>query len=287
MPVSDKQFRELSESVATLKAEVGVWVRVACALASLATVVGGAALGWCFHISGQVTAIAQQLKDGGNPSLVAQIKAPASPAQLKANLSTVVAQVETAKANNKPPEPAKVEALSHAVSAVVKRDPSLPEGWQAASALVSFRPASNDVLLPPSLTALVGGPKPNDADCFTKKLEVIPPPPIPAGQPANVVLSDCTLRMDAPADFLKAMDRDTPGGGGAFFAFEGVNLTLVRVHLVYRGGPLIQPDKVVMYGCTFDFDLDKQPPPRGVRLIMALLDQPLQATQTVELGAAS
>ena len=96
---------------------------------------------WGWYVTTNIIAMKQQLADGGNAKLVAELKSPKSTEQLQANLTTVVAQVATARANDKAPNPQKVKALSSAIAQVVQKNPNLQEAWQAAAQVVSFRTA--------------------------------------------------------------------------------------------------------------------------------------------------
>src|SRR5208282_1491575 len=52
-----------------------------------------------------------------------------------------------------------------------------------------------------------------------------------------------------------------------------LDLTLVRVNIVYRGGPLIPVEKLIFYDCRFVFDVPTAPPGRGTELLEAILSK--------------
>ena len=115
-----KEFHNLSASVAAIKGSLGVGKWIVGLSFPVAAAACTAALIWCYHLGAKVTAVEQQLADGGNAKIVAELKSPKSSAQLQANLSTVIAQVQTARVDGKQPNAKKVNALSDALSEVVK-----------------------------------------------------------------------------------------------------------------------------------------------------------------------
>jgi hypothetical protein len=145
MAISDKTFHSLADSVAEMKGSFAemkgsfkTWGVIASVISTAFTFGAIAALGWCWSLASKVTAIQQQLADGGNTKIVAELKSPESTEQLQANLATVAAEVQTARVKGAQPNQ-KTAALSQAVSQVIRREPTIPEVWQAASQLVSFR----------------------------------------------------------------------------------------------------------------------------------------------------
>jgi hypothetical protein len=67
---------------------------------------------WAAYITTSVIALKQAVSDGGNIKLVAQLKAPASPQQLRATLSTVTGQLQTIQVSHAKPNPQKISGLS-------------------------------------------------------------------------------------------------------------------------------------------------------------------------------
>ena len=94
---------------------------------------------WGAFVTMNVIAIKQQLADGNNTKLVTELETPKSPQQLQANLTTVTAQIQTARVNGIKPNEKKVVALSRAISQVVVHNPDLPEAWHATTELISYR----------------------------------------------------------------------------------------------------------------------------------------------------
>jgi hypothetical protein len=216
-------------------------------------------LGWLAAISvylalqhGDIQAIKQSINDHGLGQIVTELKAPKSRQQLQANLSTVIAQVQTARANGKQPDPKKVTAISEAVSQVTQKDPEVPEAWQAASALVSFRNAIHE----PS----------NSIPCekpYSVKIVMLGQHFDPTG-PASDVLQyrDCVMDIGDLTWFEK--NDPTPHGAQAA-------ISLTNVHVIYRGGPLLPVRYIVFSGCTFEFQINAPPPQPGRALTQTLL----------------
>jgi hypothetical protein len=141
---SDDGMAKIEERVATLESSMR-------SIKLMIGVLVPALLFWGWYITTNVVAMKQSLADGGNTKLVTELKAPKSREQLQASLSTVIAQVQTARANGTKPDEKKVNALSAAMYQVVQQHRELPETWQAASQLVSFRTVSFNISpnLPP------------------------------------------------------------------------------------------------------------------------------------------
>jgi hypothetical protein len=258
MAISEKDFRELAIAVEGIKGERRAWTFIPTA----AVVVGLAVLGWCWRINDRITtsdkkitAIEQQLADGGSARLVAELRSPKSPEQLQANLSTVVAQVQTARANGKKADQKKVEALSGAVSEVVGKDPQLSEAWQAAGELISFRA--------PVLGSLNPCAKPEYVRFVTNTGEFGPN----IKRMAQFYFKDCVLVLNDKLDFMNSEAYhqfvNTPGAG--------IGLGLLNVRIVYRGGPIMPVDTIAFVGCTFDFQIQAPPPPTARPLTQTLL----------------
>jgi len=139
--ISEKDFRELSTLVAGIKATLDVWKWIVAGFSGAAFTAGLGALAWCWHL-GVIVAV---LQTGGNSQLLAELKTPKSPEQLRANLTTVTAQIETVRANGVKPSTRKITDLSEALSHVVRNNPELEETWQATAQLVSLK---SDLLNP-------------------------------------------------------------------------------------------------------------------------------------------
>lgn len=241
-------------------------------------VVIAAFLGWMGYITVSVVAMKQQLADGGNKQLVSELKSPKSPEQLRANLATVVAQVQTARANHAKPNTAKLEALSGAVSQVLKKDDSLPEGWQAAGQLISYR---TQVSTSPNLGYCVSRPwtqtfQTGSDDEDASKL------PQGAFRVSEIKFHDCTLVLDDVSSFENSdadrwAMRATPRK-------KVVVLELYNVHVVYRGGAVVPVDSVLFSDCTFEFQTLSPPPATGQQLTKSLLAAADLRSVSVELS---
>jgi hypothetical protein len=222
---------------------------------------------WGWFVTTNIIAMKQQLADGGNTKLVTELKNPQSPQQLQANLDTVIAQVETAKAAGQQPNPQKAHALAEAIAQVTRKNPDVPEAWQAATQLVNFR-------------APLGGAAP--AKCFSGNLnkllppERIPPPDNRSGWEFLVVEESdgCTFDLDdaeAVVDRSKEMiDKATqlaaPERAGLAFRFR-------NAHIIYRGGPIPLEIKLYIFeNCTFDWQLPSAPSVAGQRFTQQLLE---------------
>ncbi|HEY0759100.1 MAG TPA: hypothetical protein VGD59_07590 [Acidisarcina sp.] len=282
MPVSEKDFRELSNSVSTMQGSLRAWSKVAASLSVLALTAGTGALTWCYHL-GTVVAV---LETGGNTKLITELESPKSPDELRASLTMVTAQLRTARVNNVRLNGDKIAVLYGALDRVVRRNADVPEGWQAVSAAVNLRPITD---IPPEIAALEGPPIPNVGNCYQRPMTYndAQDAHIPDGGSltSNVILHDCTLVLDDIAGFNQsnpmqhALKRFNPGHEDIAFA-----LTLVRVKVEYRGGPIIPVISLKLYGCTFDVDVPSEPPPIGKAFLEALLsDDPNKNLETVTL----
>jgi hypothetical protein len=230
-------------------------------------------IGWGAYITMNVIAMKQQLADGGNTKLVTELKAPKSPDQLRANLSMVSAQIQTAKANGTKPDAKKVQALSTALSQVVQRDPELPEAWQTAFQLVSYRfqlaqipPDSelrNCLDAPKSLTEFAGTLR-EEGDNVAKH------------RPGHfqLVSSNCVLNLDSNSafestsgwQFFREVNERAPGNGVHFDLFNAI--------VTYSGNGLIPFDGLKCTNCVFELKPSSAIPPRRGQ---ALTDQLLTA----------
>lgn len=262
--VSDKQFLELSTQVAEMRGSLKAAVWIIGILSAAATAAGIGAIAWCFNLSNAVAKLQQAVSDGGVTKLVSELKLPSSPDQLKANLSTVIAQVQTAKVNGAKPDPHKVKALSDAVSDVISDNPQLPEGWRAASQLVSFRAGRN---------------APPQPDCFNKPhfgvmnawMGDTSGPKVPAPM-ANVwEMDNCTMVLDDIDLFLKSEDGKALEADRRAVPQRPLFIRLMHAHLVYHGGPVIPFTRLECISCTYEWDLSAPPPDLEKKLTNDLL----------------
>ena len=142
------------------------------------------AVAWAFHISSQITAVRQQLSDGGNKALVAALEQPNSLPQLRADLNLVSAQTRAAAANRDRIDEQKIKALKLAVRVVLQRTPEVVEGWEAASDLMNL-----------STTSMSPVPK---QSCFDKRLPLNFAKFYTPDQPNTLYLklADCALNLN-------------------------------------------------------------------------------------------
>ena len=253
----NKEISTLAQRVTAVETELRIWGRIIGGFAGAGLLAGLGALGWSVHIGNKVTAIEQQLVDGGNTKLVAELKDPKSKQQLQANLTTVTAQIQTARANGIKPNAPKVAALSEALSQVIQRNPDVSEAWQAATELVTYRSAqpatvqkacfgksmgsfidnsSNGIRLPDSL---------RDRDCSIDLGDI-------ESFKSNLEIKDLKLNPD-----------------GTLIAPLGIELT--NAHVVYHGGPLIPFTILRCVACTYDFGFSVPPPLPAQKLTRQLL----------------
>jgi hypothetical protein len=177
------------ERIASLEAgRKGQWI----ALVAVATV-GAGWMGWIsimlFGMKGDIQAVKQKLKDGGTGDIVSELKAPRSQDQLRASLSTVIAQVQTERVNGKAPDQKKSVALAEALTQVAKRNPEIPDSWRAVALLASFR--TSYVLENPA----------SMPDCnVEQKLRLIDPkevPEVPEAKAFNgYIFRNCVLHLN-------------------------------------------------------------------------------------------
>jgi hypothetical protein len=229
------------ERTATLETSIGHIKGVAYVLITLL-------IPWAAYITINVISMKQSMVDGGNTKLVADLRAPKSPQQLQANLSTVIAQVQNARLAGKPPNPKNIEAVSIALADVVRKQPDVPEGWNAAAQIISYRSSR---MFPSS--------KP---DCET---ELNPPPPAMLKNQTKatewIYLHDCTLHLDNLISWRDKNDK----------TLTSIAFTCNDVEIVYRGGPILPITSLQLVHCTFDFQINNEPPPPARRLTEALL----------------
>jgi len=220
-------------------------------------------LAWGAYITVNVIAMKQALVDGGVTKLVAELKNPNSRQQLQANLTTITAQIQTARVKGKKPDTQKVEALSSALAQVVQRNPELPEAWQAAAQLVSYESPQSDMNVP------------NCVNITPSQLSWVPVSPrFPGDQgtppPHQFTLTHCHLDLDAPIDSSHFSPIGPP---------ESFTIVCDRCVVTYSGGhiPLLGLKgyvNLIFNNCTFIFSSSGEPPPNGKSLIHTVLTSP-------------
>jgi hypothetical protein len=259
-----KEVSALAQRLAAVETELRIWGRIIGGAAGAGVLVGITALTWSIHIGNKVTAIEQQLADGGYTKLVAEIKAPKSPQQLQANLALVTAQVRKDRLANKKPDAQKVAALSDAVAQVIQKDPSVSEGWQAASQLINYRM--------PTVPAPLPACEIRRGDTIFMKPMIFPN--LSSNQSAllfvGLTIENCTLTLDGPSPvFESKVFQDMLNHKGMIPA-----LVLKNVHVIYRGGPLPGVRAIKFENCTFEFQANTAPPADASHLMQTILDSP-------------
>ena len=211
-------------------------------------------IGWGAFITINVIAMKQSLADGGNTKLVTELKAPKSPEQLQANLSTVTAQIQTARVDGKRPDSKKVAALSGALAQVVSSYPTLSEGWHTAGELISYRAVPSE---PENPAECRGAGNAVSSGFWDARIHV------------TYLLHDCTLSLDQSAN---DSDRLFIPSGLYGTSRVGNALLLKNVHVVYHGGPISFPgDTLIFWNCTFEFQISSPPPAPANSLTETLL----------------
>lgn len=262
MAIGEKDFRELSKEVASMRGALKV-------VGTLGTIAIVGAFGWCWHLGNKVTAIEQQLADGGNTRLVTQLKNPQSSEQLKASLNTVIAQVQTAKVEGKPPNSEKVQALTTALSQVISKDPDMPEAWNAAAELISYKTenAKPDVGSLPRCDLAALKPEARQKTFPDGSVFMI----------FGYYASHCALYLEDVPEMhvnpneLKNLHIEISGGGGditfPIYLTDGI--------AVYHGGPIRNSSGFVLQDCVLDFNVNDIPPSEGAKdLLRAALENP-------------
>lgn len=266
MPMSERDFkrlstefsnlsqevRELSNSVSAIQTRLGMWGKIFGFVASAALAVSLVALGWCYHIGIKVAVI----ESGGNTKLVTQLEAPKSSQQLQAALATVTAQVQTARADGKAPDEKKVKTLASAVAQVVQHKPDLPEAWQTAAALVSYRAVASKPIEPKECTTqlkILQAAITRDSQKITYYGEAY---------------EDCTVILDGAS--ISEVFRNVPNSMHIPPGAPSI-LKFTHVHVIYRGGTIPPANLLIFLSCTFEFQLNTQPQPSGQELTQTLL----------------
>lgn len=221
---------------------------------------------WGAYITVNVISMKQALTDQ-NTKLVTELKEPKSPEQLQAGLSTVIAQVQRARVEGKPPNPQKVEALSKAVSEVVQSDPNLPEAWSAAAELISYRTGATHPAaahLPP-------------CDLSSAKPESRPGA-LPNNQPGLIFgffFSKCSLKLEdvppllfTPSELPKDWPIQIHQVLGVYISFP---VRLTDGEVIYDGGPIPHGDGFVFTNCVFNIHVNGVPNTYGKSMLTAAL----------------
>ncbi len=276
MAVSEKEFRVLSVSVAEIRGGITAskWFM------GISTAVLIPLLSW---ICISIVNLKSDVSSLGIGKSASQLNSGKSPEQVKQSLTAIIAEATLLQVEGKAPNKGTAKALgaaSEAVASAIDRYPQYPEVWKAASSLVNVRSLNGKVEIPSDVVAKVGPPVPNRGDCFT-----IPMGPSSLGQmPPELnnyvwILGtpwhDCTLYLDDVQGFnrstLMTYVFEKIGANKELIFFD---FTLVRVNIVYRGGPIIPIRRVIFYDCWFGFNVPSAPPSgRGKDLLEAILSK--------------
>jgi hypothetical protein len=198
------------------------------------------------------------VQDHGLGQIVSDLKNPKSPDQLRASLSVVTAQVQTARAEGKQPNKLKIAPLNQAVAQVIRTNPRVPEAWQAAAALISYSALG---VVPSNVSEPCG---------MGKSVTMISTPDSRGRINYGLHFLNCTVVLDDASDitdsggFKHLQTLNTPHQGDFILKFE-------NAHVVYRGGMILPVDKAIFVNCTFEFQMYALPPPRGRALTGLLL----------------
>lgn len=257
--VTEKDLRPIATDVASVKTTLSIVKWIAGVLASAVVTIGIIAMTWCYNIGVRVGKLEQADAQRGI-QIVAQLKSPQSAQQLQANLTTVTAQIETAKAEGKAPDASKVQPLSNAISDVVKKNPDSPVAWNTAMQLVNYRfsPKTTDLSSLPDCLALpmIGGrselqvpgadgtpahiPFPQNVKLSMEKWE------------GMVVVQDCRLDLDDDGNFAstsvaKGFEDDKKHQQEINYFVLEVN----NAYITYRGGKLLPINEIRFKNCSF------------------------------------
>ena len=228
-------------------------------------------LGWLSWVSmslisagNDLRSIKQKVADGLGP-ITSAIQNPSSPQQLAANLSFVASTIRVKRAEGKQPDQGRINSLSSAVQLVAKENPQVPEVWQAAFQLVSFRSESLKSSLPSKLV-----------DCTTDPGVLIEiNNTLDASMPISghyfADLHDCILKLDDDGtfwnsplyQFFQEAQKRRPGNGNL--------IRLTRGIITYSGGNMIPITQLKFLDCVFDFNSPKDIPPNPGRSLASQL----------------
>ncbi len=257
------------------------WYWAALSAVALA---GSLWLGWLTNrlidVQSKVSELRQMVHDGGLGDIVSQLRNPSSPEHLQASLSTVVAQIQTARANKIRPDEQKLKVLSSALSNVVQRVPENPEAWQAAVQLVDYKfqalPAG-PIALPNCYDYWTGMPSDHTDTIFNQDGTVAERsnnfiPDTGATWTVHATFHDCSLNIDYIDNFettnigrfFTDVKRHHPGA-------DFLGLILTNVHVTYSGGKIIPVSEIQFINCTFEIKKPTDVPNKEVQAIAGQL----------------
>lgn len=242
-------------------------------------------LTWGAYITVNVISMKQAITDGGNTKLVAELKVPKSPLQLHANLATVTAQIETARANGVQPNPQKVRALTGALSQVVQNDPKLVDAWRAVATLASY--STSEIIEKSALLP--------DCDVSQKFHLIIPGeiPEIPIPEAMNgYVFRNCKLHMDhlpsgklLQSTLAKQFDEYPPGTP----IVVRIDAFIINCEIVLTDSGIAESDILVFNAanCRFEYQVEDLPSPSAQHFLLASVETPIVGRFSLHLSTAN
>lgn len=261
MTIPDKEFRQLANEVAEMRGALKALKWLAACLFGVVGAALIAAITWGYNTGARVGKIEQALQQSGT-NIVAQITSPKSAEQLNATLLTVTAQVATAKAEGKAPDPKKIQPIADALSKVVKDNPTLPHAWEAAVEVVDYRfqPSSKEVSSLPDCLNLAQN-RPLSTEIQTQKPDgTLSHEPAPGKITARiwagmVVAQNCRLDLDDNGTFevSKAAksfeDEKKREPRISYFILE-----ISNAFITYKGGKLLPISEIRFRNCSFHIE---------------------------------
>jgi hypothetical protein len=211
------------------------------------------------RVSGDLRAIKQKIKDGGLGDIVAQLREPKSSEQLQANLSTVIAQIQTARVNQTAPDHQKIKTLSGVLGEVVKRNPEVPEAWQAAVQMVDykFQPLAASTSLPDCLNMPDEGHNfefVQNSDGSRTKLPF--PTRLNLGVPNHFTegFRNCNLNLEDDGNFYSTVvGKELLNAGAEAKGENSIIFILNHVNIRYAGGKPLPITQIQFRDCSFTF----------------------------------
>jgi hypothetical protein len=253
MAPSQKAFDDLLRDVIEIRASLKMVKWIVGLGAPTVLAAAFTAIGWCVHLSTKVAVI----ESGGDTRLVTKIETSRSPQQLQAGLTTVLAQVQTAEAEGKKPDPDKLRIISKAVGKAVSANPAVVDGWRTAAALINYEYSPLSEKLPDCV------------DATPTQLSWVPLHPEKAGTPPphQFTVANCQLNLDDP---LPASKFSPIGAPNTF------TIVCQACLVTYSGGAIPLTGipgyiNLIFSGCRFSISAPKEPPPAGKSFMEAVL----------------
>jgi hypothetical protein len=211
-------------------------------------------------MNGDIRAIKQAEKINGT-EIVNRLEKPPSIDQLKHDLEVTSAKLELQKLTVNPKtkvEPSSFTGLDTALLQVTKNHPDLPQAWNAAAQLVSYKSAT--------LTSTPASLPPCDMSNMKPGQRVINTPDGVVHLEGGYFFANCTLTLeDLPP-------QPQPPKGKFSVVFPTVHLDNGVV--IYRGGPLAEGNELFDFtNCRFDIGASAIPPRPVQDLLEAVLKQ--------------